>query len=139
VCWWEADAFCLWLTMTREDGFTYRMPDEKEWEAAAAGFEGREYPWGGWAEDRCNTQESKIGKTSSVGVFPGGNTPEGLSDMAGNVWEWTETPYEEGSSTKVLRGGSWDFDRVVAECTDRFRNIPLNRNNDVGFRCVRTK
>ena len=58
VCWYEADAFCRWLTMTCDDGFTYRLPDEKEWEAAAAGFEKREYPWGKWAEDRCNTRES---------------------------------------------------------------------------------
>jgi formylglycine-generating enzyme required for sulfatase activity/energy-coupling factor transporter ATP-binding protein EcfA2 len=98
VCWYEADAFCRWLTITRDDGYTYRLPDEKEWEAAAAGLKGRKYSWGEWAEDHCNTDEAGIGKTTSVGIFPKGNTPEGISDLSGNVWEWTCADYHGGQS-----------------------------------------
>jgi predicted MPP superfamily phosphohydrolase len=94
VSWYEADAFTRWLTSTLDDGYLYRLPDEKEWEAAAVGLTGRKYPWGEqWNENLCNTSESKIGKTSPVGIFPNGATPEGICDMAGNVWEWTRTDY----------------------------------------------
>jgi len=104
VCWYEAYAFCRWLTMTKPDSHTYRLPDENEWEAAAAGTEGREYPWGnGWKESCCNSEESKIGKTSSVGIFKIGETPEGIADMAGNVWEWTASDYHLGKQLKDFR------------------------------------
>jgi len=140
VCWWEADAFCRWLTVTRNDGWIYRLPTGDEWYVAAAGKEGRKYPWGNtWKEDACNTREIGIRKTSSVGVFPEGNTPEGLSDIAGNVWEWTEGPYEKDSTFKVLRGGSWFAFRGFAPCSSRLRNLPNYRFNLVGFRCARTR
>jgi len=77
ICWYEAQAFTNWLTSTDKDGYKYRLPDENEWEAAAAGFEGRKYPWGmRWDKNECNTSETKIGRTSPVGIFKKGNTPE---------------------------------------------------------------
>jgi formylglycine-generating enzyme required for sulfatase activity len=169
VSWWEADAFCRWLTVKRNDGFVYRLPTEGEWEAAAAGFEQRKYPFGKWEYGVCNTDEVKIKKTSPVGIFQRGKTPEGLFDMAGNVWEWTtsnydlekdvadfafdheiqslyekeeyESAWEVAGKRKIrpaLRGGSWNFDRNDARCAGRGRDFPLDRFNDVGFRCVRT-
>lgn len=94
VSWYEADAFVRWLNKTRDDGHRYFLPDENQWEAAAAGEEGRKYPWGSeWEENRCNSEESEIKKTSAVGIFSNGDTPEGVSDMAGNVWEWTVSNY----------------------------------------------
>jgi len=94
ISWYEADAFVRWLNESRNDGHRYFLPDENQWEAAAAGKEGREYPWGGeWEENRCNSEESEIKKTSAVGLFSNGDTPEGVSDMAGNVWEWTTSNY----------------------------------------------
>lgn len=94
VSWYEADAFTRWLTSALDDGYVYRLLDEKEWEAAAAGPKGRKYPWGDkWDENLCNTSESRIDKTSPVGIFANGATPEGICDMAGNVWEWTRTDY----------------------------------------------
>jgi formylglycine-generating enzyme required for sulfatase activity len=89
VSWYEADAFTKWLTATSKDGHDYRLPSEAEWEAAAAGKEGRVYPWGNeWASDRCNTREAEIRKTLTVGIFMTGATPGGapIFDMAGNVW-----------------------------------------------------
>jgi len=93
VCWYEADAFCRWLTENDPD-YHYFLPDENRWEAAAAGFERREYPWGPeWQENYCNSEESGIEKTSVVGLFEQGDTPRGVSDMAGNVWEWSASDY----------------------------------------------
>lgn len=95
VCWWEAAAFLEWLTRSRDDGWRYGLPSEIQWEAAAAGKEGKgKYPWrGDWAEDHCNSSEGGLGKTSVVGVFPKGDTPERVVDLSGNVWEWLETDY----------------------------------------------
>ncbi len=132
----EAAAFCNWLSATRKDGYAYQLPEENQWEAAAAGFEGREYPWGKWKNDVCNTNETKIRKTSSAGIFSKGNTPEGVSDMAGNVLEWAVSKHEKGGL--VLRGGSWGGNRFSARCANRGRNDPDFRSFSVGFRCVRT-
>ncbi|MDM8540654.1 SUMF1/EgtB/PvdO family nonheme iron enzyme [Desulfococcaceae bacterium HSG9] len=93
VCWYEADAFCRWLTENDSD-YQYFLPDENQWEAAATGFDKRKYPWGAeWQENYCNSEESGIEKTSAVGLFEKGDTPEGVADMAGNVWEWTASDY----------------------------------------------
>jgi hypothetical protein len=137
VSFYEAMAFCRWLTAMRKDGYTYRLPDENQWESAAAGFEGREYPWGEWKEDVCNIYETKIAKTSAVGIFLNGNTPEGVSDLAGNVWEWTTSKHDE--DFMVLRGGSWGGVRNDARCAFRFWLRPDRRFDVIGFRCVRTK
>ena len=103
VCWYEADAFCRWLTESRGDG-VYCLPDEDQWEAAAAGREGRDYPWGeDWQDGICNTEESKIGRTSAVGIFRRSDTPEGVGDMAGNVWEWTRSDYHERKPREDFR------------------------------------
>jgi formylglycine-generating enzyme required for sulfatase activity len=114
VSWYEADAFTRWLTLSRADGWTYRLPDEKEWEAAAAGFDGREYPWGNkWSQDCCNTEESGIDKISPVGIFKNGATPEGIYDLSGNVWEWTCMEY----STEQVRD-DFDFDPELQKLWD---------------------
>ncbi len=94
VCWWEADAFCRWWSIHKNDGYRYFLPTEKQWEAMAAGFKQQKYPWGkDFDTDKCNSEESKIGRTSSVGIFQEGKTPEGIEEISGNVWEWTRTNY----------------------------------------------
>ncbi|MBI5116992.1 SUMF1/EgtB/PvdO family nonheme iron enzyme [Candidatus Poribacteria bacterium] len=139
VSWYEAEAFCRWLT-ARKDGCSYRLPTEQEWQAAAAGKEGREYPWKGrWRKNCCNTDESGIGKTSAVGIFAKGTTPEGVADLAGNVWEWTDSWYDKDKDAKVLRGGSWGDGRIFARCAFRNWFNRANRNYVVGFRCARIK
>lgn len=112
VCWYEAVAFCNWLTKESENGHTYRLLTEMEWQAAAAGREKREYPWeGGWDKTKCNNGELKIEKTSSVGIFNTGKTPEtGIYDLAGNVWEWMTSNYRTGKSTN-----DFPFDEEVLE------------------------
>ncbi|MCP5007096.1 MAG: SUMF1/EgtB/PvdO family nonheme iron enzyme [Planctomycetes bacterium] len=137
VSWYEAEAFAKWLTATRDDGNTYRLPKEKEWEAAAGGKDGRVYPWGSeWDKNRCNNVEIDINKTSPVGIFESGNTPDGISDLSGNVREWCMDWYSESRSNRVLRGGSWDGYGQYCRSAYRYSYWPDYRYYDIGFRLV---
>ena len=141
VSYYEVEAFAAWSSK--------RLPTEKEWERAARGTDGREYPWGNeFDPEKCNTEESKIGKTTRVTRYPNGISAVGCYDMAGNVWEWTDSWYDDddnnnnnnnNNTMRVLRGGSWDFDRDDARCADRSRFHPIIRFIFIGFRCARTK
>ena len=139
VSWYEAYAFTRWLTAQSNDGYEYRLPDEKEWEASASGFEGRIYPWGNdWDKNRCNNNETGIDKTSTVGIFKDGNTPEGVTDLSGNLWEWTSSRYDENKDPRVLRGGSWRTHGLNCRCANRYWGNPGRRYYNIGFRCART-
>lgn len=100
VNWHHAKAFCAWLA--QKSGRPVRLPTDAEWTLAAAGQEGRKYPWGNtWDLKKCNsgTSEDGFSEAAPVGSFPKGKTPEGVFDMAGNIWEW--------SAEGHLRGGPW--------------------------------
>ncbi len=123
VSWYEAAAFAKWLTITRNDGKIYRLPDENEWEAAAAGFEKREYAYGNELDkNKCNAKESGIGKTSSVGIFRAGDTPEGISDLTGNVWEWTISDYHQS-----CRQDDFPLDKEIMELINEIENSSGDR------------
>jgi len=161
VCWYEAWAYCRWLTA--QTGLPVRLPTEVEWEAAAGGRDGRRYPWGDvWDWRWANTYETRVQRTSPAGAFAQGDTPEGVADLAGNVFEWTTSlfgageaeelvpdfgyPYDVGDGRedveagpnvrRVLRGGGWDGGQSSARAVFRDRDPPDNRHDNDGLRVV---
>ena len=151
VSWFEAEAYCNWLS--KELGKPIRLPTEEEWERAARHTDGREYPWGNtfdrnrlscaefWAGkddlDWSKWYQEKgyeVGTTTVVGQFLEGYSQAGISDLAGNVWDWTGSWYEDQKVNRVLRGGSWTGNSYGARCATRIRLVPGNFDSSVGFR-----
>ncbi len=143
VSWFEAVAFCRWLSARTGDSI--RLPTEWEWQLAATGGDSqRQYPWrGGWDCSKCNSLESRLKRTTPVGMYPAGATQQDVLDMAGNVWEWCLNSYDEQpdiaittDGQRVIRGGSWDdrHERLHALSLDRLD--PDFRTNILGFRLV---
>ncbi len=125
VSWYDARACALWLSLLEDNGGEtqrYRLLEEREWEYVAAGKEGRLYPWGN-AEPtpKLANYDENEGTTTPVGRYPEGTTPEGLYDMAGNVFEWCS---DSVGSRRVLRGGSWNGSAEGCRSADRSNGTP---------------
>jgi len=142
VTWYGANAFALHYGM--------RLPTEYEWEKTARGNTGADYPWGENYGDTIsdnanyyNSGDPWESGTSPVGYFNGENnttnspSPYGAYDMAGNVWEWTDSWYN--SSYRVLRGGAWNAGTSYLQSWVRHYAGPSTANNYGGFRCTRTQ
>ena len=150
VCWWEARAYARWAGK--------RLPTEAEWEKAAAWdlerLVPRRYPWGDApiTPDRANLDQ-RCFAPAAAGAFPQGSSYYGCQQMLGCVWEWTQSdfeaypgfeafPYPEysaihfGRGYKVLRGGSWATQPLVARNTFRNWDLPQRRQIFAGFRCA---
>jgi formylglycine-generating enzyme required for sulfatase activity len=154
VSWYQAVAFCRWLSAKL--GTEIRLPTEPEWEKAARGTDGRQFPWGnsyvsGYANidetDRLRfgekVGENFVGQTTAVGIYPQGASPYGVLDMAGNVWEWCLNEYRkpeihsvEGNAPRALRGGSWYTLVYRARCVARHWFDPQLTRDFAGFRVV---
>lgn len=153
VSWFDAVAFCRWLSSKL--GFEIRLPTEQEWEKAARGTDGRAYPWGGdYISGYANINEKyyevgthNLKRTTAVGIYPQGASPYGVLDMIGNLWEWCLNEYDNPSeisvasdARRVLRGGSWEKPRSpgrpLPSVTLRGGLSPTERYHRDGFRVV---
>lgn len=152
VSWYDAVAFTHWLTVKlREAGqleaeAEIRLPTEAEWEKAARGKDGREYPWGdSYKAHFANVNEPKWGSvgTAAVGSYPADVSPFGAVDMAGNVREWTLTEVfgqnardHTNEQRRVMHGGSWVDSPEYTRASYRFSQTPSVSDGFFGFRVV---
>ena len=147
VSWYEAVAFCRWLST--KIGTRIRLPTEWEWQHAATSCDPqREYPWqSGWSDFRCNSGESGLNQTTAVGMYPAGITQQGIDDMAGNISQWCQNKhwgYEQLDALsidklgwRVFRGSSFaDNIAEYPQSLKRFGNYPDTRLPLLGFRLV---
>jgi len=146
VTWSDADKFCRWRDA--------RLPSEKEWEKAARGEKGNEFPWGdNWDPKLTNTGDDSEWEEgiAPIGAYENNSSPYGIYDLSGNVWEWVEDWYkaipgsnykdpEYGEKNKVIKGGSGGMGHYAISYF--YRNAtrqyaePNTVAEDIGFRCV---
>ncbi len=138
----DAAAFCQY--------YGWRLPSEVEWEFAARGTDGRRYPWGNAPPEEGGQRRANFGtvvccaaddadghlRTAPVGSYPAGASPFGILDMAGNVWEWTASPFPGRPEEVVLRGGGWGNNPYCLRVSYRHGNPPDIGLDMVGFRCA---
>ena len=149
VNWYDAMAFCEWLSECR--GFEIRLPTEFEWQQAATGGDPhRRYPWGPEEWDpvrepwRANTYESELGRSTAVGMYPQGVSPVGALDMGGTLFEWCLNAFDppdnigfpaSAQEPRAVRGGSWDDRLAFARCAARNRYFAKDpRDGHFGYR-----
>ena len=150
LSWYEACAVTQWLNevlrVRPDENMVLRLPTEQEWEKAARGTDGRIYPYGSEFDAiKGNTSETGIGTTSAAGIFPTGQSPYGVLDMSGNVYDWCLTKWRDsydepedndpgGDSRRVLRGGAFHDSQRAARCAYRNHFNPYDQYYAYGLR-----
>ncbi len=149
VCWYEANAYATWVGK--------RLPSTEEWQRAGTWPKGHtgsgnelRYPWGNaFDPTKANTWASRRGDTVATREFPAGNTPNGVRQLIGNVWEWVDAQFHPNADSGVsvmldetmaeIRGGAFDtYFHSQATCQFRTGQPLLFRGSNVGFRCCAT-
>ena len=134
VSWDDVQGYLIKLNQMT--GKQYRLPTESEWKLACDGGSSQEYCGSnnldavGWYSGNSSMKAHPVGQKQANGY--------GLYDMSGNVWEWMQDCDEGDCSKRVLRGGSWDINSVLAHASFRNGLSPTWRSNYVGFRVVRS-
>jgi formylglycine-generating enzyme required for sulfatase activity len=131
----SAAAYCAWRGKREER--MLRLPTEAEWEKAARGTQGQYFPWGfSFAASYLNSYDQGPYDTIPVGQYPQGQSPYGVLDMAGQVFEWTVTPWPDNPTQYVVKGGSWDDLPGVTRAAARHSRPADLKHILVGFRCA---
>ena len=131
VSYFDAMKYAQWCAKS--------LPSAQQWEAAARGTDGRSYPWGEGL-DAGKASYDHTGPEAGlldVGSFKDNVSPIGCVDMAGLVWEWTDTWYDEEHESKIVKGGSWADPADMLTCDFAFYAPPKEKSDIVGFRCVK--
>jgi formylglycine-generating enzyme required for sulfatase activity len=137
------------------EGFhpTEREQRRERFQREARGTDARRYPWGDtWDPSRARFEGNSGGQTTAPGgSYPAGASPFGVLDLAGNVWEWTnslERPYPyvatdgredpTAPGPRVIRGGAWRFKPGALRTTVRWGVEPTTQRPVIGFRCAQS-
>lgn len=140
IDWEDAEKYCAWLNQLAppemKSEFVFRLPTEEEWEWAASGGQ-RVYPWGNTEPTEAHANFGEHGsRLLPVHAHPLGATPEGVHEMAGNVWEWTASSVQTKPEKRLVRGGAAFNEANVLQCLARDSHVK-ERSRFVGFRVVR--
>ena len=141
VSWEDARAYAAWANK--------QLPSEAQWEFAARGREDRPFPWGNLEPDSnlCNFADY-LGMPSIVSMHQDGQTPDGIYDLGGNIYEWTSDSFVPYSARingtvqsglcplRAVRGGCWKSPPGELRCSFRKGVFPESQLDSIGFRCV---
>lgn len=142
ISWFEAMAFCSWLSLPDNGEIT--LPTEEQWIRAACSDSGSVYPWGDrWLPDQANfthgellTPVPETAAMAAVGLFIADKSRFGVMDMGGNVHDWCLTPQDHDEY--LYKGGAFDTPHWNALVCSRRSANPFLRSDTIGFRIVRT-
>jgi formylglycine-generating enzyme required for sulfatase activity len=167
VTWYESQAYCTWLRnvviadrgiiVWSDSGIeartlhplAVRLPTEMEWEKAARGEDGRRYSWGSSIEYPIGVRRRvALGRATPVGIFADEDSPYGVVDLCGNVWEWCQDAWRKSKQPgmepvlglpderRAVRGGGFGPDQRMLRAACRFGNLLAEGHDDLGFRPV---